>query len=108
MTKLNKQYAVVTVVGQFRHRYVIPMDELQALNPDVPVDPKWALDSVTCQDVEEFSQKFLGEVIVDHTILEEDEILHLFDEDNDYLSGWSTDKKLSHIRNWRSRAGADK
>ena len=105
---LSKQYAVVTVIGQFRSRYAIPMDELQAFNPDTPVDPKWALDSVTCQEVEEFSQKFLGEVIIDHAVLEEAEILELFDADNDYLSGWSTEQKLAHIRKCVSRAGVDK
>lgn len=99
--ELDKQYAVVTVVSQFRHRYVIPMDELQALNPDAPVDPKWALDSVTCQDVKEFSQKYLGEVIIDHAIFDETEILEVFNEDNDYLSGWGTEQKLKFIRDWR-------
>ena len=103
MTDLSKQYAVVTVVSQFRIRYAIPMDELQSLNPNMPVDSKWALDSVTCQEVEEFSQEHLGETIVDHVVLEESEILTLFDKDNDYLSGWSTEQKLAHIRKWQSR-----
>ena len=106
--ELDKQYVVVTAIGQFRHRYVIPMDELQALNPNAPVDPKWALDSVTCQEVEEFSQQYLGEVIIDHDVVGETEILEIFDADNDYLSGWSTEKKLQHIRNWHSRAGDTK
>lgn len=103
MTELNKQYAVVTVIAQFRHRYVIPMDELQACNPVAPVDPKWALDNVTCEEVEEFSQKYLGETIIDHVVLDEAEILEVFDEDNDYLSGWPVEQKLAHIRKWRSR-----
>lgn len=102
--ELDKQYVVVTVVGQFRSRYAIPMDDLQAFNPAVPVDPKWALDSVTCQEVEEFSQEHLGETIIDHAVLEEAEILKLFDADNDYLSGWPTEQKLAHIRKWQSRA----
>jgi hypothetical protein len=101
--ELDKKYVVVTVIGQFRIRYAIPMDELQALNPDMPVDPKWALDSVTCQEVEEFSQEHLGETIIDHAVLEEAEILKLFDTDNKYLSGWPTEQKLAHIRKWRSR-----
>lgn len=101
--ELDKQYVVVTVVSQFRTRYAIPMDNLQAFNPAVPVDPKWALDSVTCQEVEEFSQEHLGETIIDHAVLEEAEILKLFDTDNNYLSGWPIEQKLAHIRKWRSR-----
>lgn len=103
MTDLSKQYAVVTVVSQFRIRYAIPMDELQALNPDMPVDPKWALDSVTCQEIEEFSQEHLGETIIDHAVVDEAEILTVFDNDNAYLSKWPTEQKLAHIRKWRSR-----
>lgn len=101
--ELNKQYVIVTAVSQFRLRYVIPMDALQALNPNVQVDPLWALDSVTCGDVEEFSQEHMGETILDHRVVGEDEILEIFDKENHYLSGWGTDEKLRHIRNWQSK-----
>jgi hypothetical protein len=82
-------------------RYVVPVDDLQALNPDHPVDPKWALDSVTCEEVEEFSQKWLGEQIVDYDVVDQDQLIELFDRDNDYLSQWTTEQKIDYIRKWQ-------
>ena len=84
-------------MATFKHRYVIPMSELQASNPDVPAEASWALDAVTMNEVEEFSQKFLGEHIVDAKVMDQEQILQLFDGDNDYLKSWSTDQKLQHI-----------
>jgi hypothetical protein len=98
---MEKKYVVVTALAQYRMRYAIPMDELQKLNPAAPVDPAWALDSVTCNDVKEFSQLWLGETIVDHEVVSEQKILEKFDSDNDYQAGWSTEKKLEYINNWR-------
>lgn len=101
MEDLNKKYVVVTTVASYRVRYAIPMDELQALNTDHPVEPTWALDSVTCEEVSEFSQEWLGEHIVDHLVVDEDQILELFDKDNAYLKDWSKEQKLSLIRHWQ-------
>lgn len=97
------KYAVVTAISQFRIRYAIPMDQLQMLNTDAPVELQWAEDCVTCDEVEQFSQKHLGETIVDTVEMNEEEILKLFDIDNDYLSGWTQEKKLEHIKKWKSR-----
>lgn len=100
---MNDKYVVVTATSTHRMRYVVPMDELQKMNEDYIVDLKWALDLVTCEDVEEFSQMHLGEQIVDCYEMNEDEILDLFDKDNDYLKEWSKEQKIKHIRDWRAR-----
>ena len=97
MTKENEQYVVVTTVCTFRHRYVVPMSELQACNPSMPAEAEWALDAVTMEEVEEFSQKHLGEHIVDAQIMEQDQVLTLFDADNDYLKDWSKEQKIASI-----------
>ncbi len=102
----DNKYVVVNALTQYRMRYVIPLDELQKLNPDHPVDPKWALDSVTCEDVEEFSQLWLGETIIDHEVVSEERILEMFDTDHEYLVNMDTDRKLSIIRNWKSKLKA--
>ena len=94
----DEQYVVVTALSQFKIRYVVPMSELQKENPDAPVDPKWALDGVTCQDYEEFSQEHLGEVITDWCVEDEEQILERFDRENDYLAGWTKEQKLNNIR----------
>ena len=98
---MSEQYVVVTTVQTFRHRYVVPMSELQKMNEDYQVDPKWALDAVTMQEVKEFSQHHIGEQITDMFVMGEDEIVDLFDKDNDYASGWTRDYKLAFIQNWK-------
>tara|TARA_R100000951_G_scaffold104975_1_gene98476 strand:+ start:451 stop:720 length:270 start_codon:yes stop_codon:yes gene_type:complete len=79
-------------------RYAISMEELQKKNTASVVDPEWALDCVTCEEVEEFSQLYLGEQIIEHKVVDEEELLRIFDKDNDYLKDWSSDFKIEHIR----------
>ncbi len=40
----------------------------------------------------------MGEYIADTTTMNEDEMLELFDKDNDYLRGWDKDRKVKWIR----------
>jgi hypothetical protein len=80
------------------------MEDLQNLNTNAKVELAWAADSVTCNEVEEFSQLWLGEQIIDVQELNEEQILELFDKDNDYLKSWSRDQKLNHIKNWVARS----
>lgn len=97
----REKYVVVTATSTHRIRYAIPLSELQLLNTDFPVDPAWAMDSVVSEDVEEFSQKWLGEQIVDHTVLDEDQIIELFDCDNAYLKHWTREQKIARIFCWQ-------
>jgi len=94
----DEQYVVVTTISQFKIRYAVPLSELQKENELAPVDPKWALDGVTCQEYEEFSQEHLGEVITDWCVDNEEQILERFDRENDYLAGWTKEQKLKNIR----------
>lgn len=96
---MNDEYAVVTTIQTFRHRYVVPINKLQEQNPEQEVNPKWALDSVTMEEVKEFSQLHLGEQILDFQLVNQEEVLGLFDEDNSYLSSWSEEQKLDWINN---------
>lgn len=105
---MEDKYVVVDTISSFRIRYVVPMSKLQQENTDKPVDPEWALDAVTCDEVKEFSQKHLGYQIVDHNVVAESEILKTFDKDNDYLSSWTEDKKLEWIHDcWDSFTGSE-
>ena len=99
--KKQPEYVVVTCISSFRQRYVIPVDELQKLNPDAPVDPSWALDEVTMQNVKEFSQRHVGEQIIDAQVVKEKEVLQFFNADNDYLSSWDEEFKLAWIKSWK-------
>jgi hypothetical protein len=103
----DERYVVVTAVSTHRMRYCVPVSELQKLNTDVDImnDPvkqiEWANDSVTMEEVKEFSQSHLGEQILDTFILDEERVLQLFDRDNDYLKEWTKEQKLKHIHNWK-------
>jgi hypothetical protein len=99
---MKSEYVVVTAISSFRIRYVMHKDDLRALNTEIdPSDSQlveWAKDTVTCEEVEEFSQMHLAENIIDSELIDEDRMLELFDSDNDYLSKWERDKKIAFVR----------
>jgi hypothetical protein len=95
---LNKKYAVVTTVSSFYHYYVVPLDQLQALNTEVPVDKQWLEDMIVCEEVEELSQKHIGEQILESYIVDEDKMIEMFDSNNSYLAGWSREQKIDYVR----------
>lgn len=85
VTKKETEFVLVEALSQYRMRYVV----------EVPKGKKeWAADTVTCEEVEEFSQLHLGEVILSTSVLSRDEVLALCDEDNQYASSWSEEKKI--------------
>lgn len=95
----DKQYVIVTTTSTHRIRYCVPLDDLR--DHDGTVDPKWAMDSVTMQEVKEFSQDWLGEQIIDYQVVDINGMLDQFDKDNDYLKGWSLEQKLSWVNDWK-------
>ncbi len=83
-TTTETELVLVECVSSFRMRYLV----------EVPKGRKdWALDTVTCEEGKEFSQKFIGENIVSHRVVDHDEAINLCDEDNDYCANWSESKK---------------
>lgn len=100
----TKKYVIVTAISSHRMRYCIPVDELQKLNTDVPVEGneiEWAQDCVAMQEIKEFSQMHIGEQIIDGEIVSEEKMLEIFDRDNDYLNSWTKDYKVHWVRNWK-------
>jgi hypothetical protein len=87
-TKANsgdKVWVMVECVSTFRERYMI----------EAPKDhPEYALDDVTMERPKEFSQKWLGETIVSHRVMTEDEAIVLCDIDNDYTQDWTREQKI--------------
>lgn len=75
---------MVDSISMFRMRYVVEVDE-----------PEHALDTVTMGEAKEFSQQFLDEVIVSHRVVSKEEALKQYDQDNDYLKGWSEEQKIN-------------
>lgn len=92
------KYAMVTTISTFHHRYIVPIDQLQELNPDAEANAHWLTDSVVCEEVEEFSQKWLGEQIISVSEVDDEEALRLFDEENQYLKDWTKEQKLNYMQ----------
>ena len=88
---MTKRYASFTTVSIFKHRYVVEMGENDKLEN--------LADLVTCEQLEEFSQNHIDELIVDSDILSEEEMLKLFRKENSYLASW-TDK---YVLDWVKR-----
>ena len=82
----DKVWVMVDAVSQFRMRYMV---EVPASNPE------WALDTVTMTEAKEFSQEWLGETIVSHRVISQEEALKLCDVDNDYCSEWNEEQKIN-------------
>ena len=99
---MSKDYIVVTCISSFRMRYVMHKDDLTKKHGTAI---EWAEDTVTQENCEEFSQKHMGEYITDTTTMNEDEMLELFDKDNDYLRGWGKERKVEWIRNTITKTG---
>jgi hypothetical protein len=79
------EWVLVETVETVRMRYMV----------QVPKGNKdYALDTVIMREAKEFSQKYLDEVIVSHRVVNEDEILTMCDEDNEYCREWTDEKKI--------------
>ena len=96
---MSKKYAVVKTIQTFTHTYVIAEDRLQELNPDSPVELGWADDCVTCEQIGELSQKFIGESIIESKWAPEEEVLNYFSEhpELEYLADLADEQKLTYL-----------
>lgn len=83
------KYVLVDAFSSYRMRYAVGVPD------DLPDDKakEWAMDSVTCEEVEEFSQFHIGEQISSTRIMDEKEYIRQYNEDNDYLTSWNDDMK---------------
>lgn len=91
MKKMEKELVMVECISTFLMRYVV----------EVPKGKKeWAMDTVVMNDAEEFSQEHIGEQIISHRVIDEDEYLRMFNEDNDYLKSWDNEQKFRFINRW--------
>ena len=81
----EKVWVMVDTVFTYRMRYCV----------EAPADhPEYALDDVSMETSKEFSQLPLGEQIVSHRVVTEEEALAICDIDNDYCRNWADDQKI--------------
>lgn len=93
MSKSETELVLVECVSTFRMRYMVEVPKGKA---------EWALDTVTMNEADEFSQEHLGEQIVSHRVVTEDEAIALCDVDNHYCKEWAREKKLeTFVTEWK-------
>jgi len=83
--KIKKEFVLVECISMFRQRYVVEVPAGKA---------EWALDTVVMQEAKEFSQAHIGENIVSHRVMSEEQVLALCSIDNDYANSWNDKLKL--------------
>ena len=90
--KTETQLVLVECVSTFRNRYMVEVP----IGVDDQGNDKslWALDTVTMNEAQEFSQEYLGEQIVSHRVVSKEEALAMCDVDNHYAKDWSEEKKI--------------
>ena len=93
------KYVLVETISQYRMRYVIEVPDDHNDGEHPCTTKQWAEDSVTMEEMKEFSQQWLGEVITSSRELTRDQVLELVNEDNDYCNGkygnpWSDEQKI--------------
>jgi len=92
--KLNKgtEWVLVDALSQYRMRYLVEV-------PKGKTD--YALDTVSWEEAKEFDQLWLGENILSHRTITEQEALALFRSENDYFASWDDDIiKKNHFTFW--------
>jgi bifunctional DNA-binding transcriptional regulator/antitoxin component of YhaV-PrlF toxin-antitoxin module len=83
------EVVLVEAIQQTRMRYLVNVPKGKA---------EYALDTVTLQEADEFSQEDLGEIIVSHRVINDTEILELFTTDRPYYTNMTDAEKLRETR----------
>jgi len=86
-----KKY-LVEVISQHLVRYVVEAREESDAQDEVVMN----MDQYN-EDWKEFSQRHLGDTILSTREVDEEEIIGIFDRDNDYLATFPRENKLSLI-----------
>jgi len=84
--KNETEWVMVETISIFRERYMVEVPKGKA---------DWALDTVTMNEAKEFSQKHLGETIVSHRVISEEDAFELCDNENDYAKNWNKEMKMN-------------
>ena len=91
---------LVETVSQYRMRYVIEVPDDHNDGMYECSARQWAEDTVTMEEMKEFSQLWIGETITSSREVSREEVLTLCNEDNDYCNGkygepWSDEQKIT-------------
>jgi hypothetical protein len=89
------KYVLVETISQFRERYVIEVPDDHNEKEYPCTAEQWAEDTVTMEEMTEFSQHWLGETILSSREISKEEIISLCDIDNDYCKTWNEEQKMN-------------
>lgn len=88
------KFVVVDTIAQYRMRYIIEVPDNHN-DGEYPCDAEtWAADTVTSEEMREFSQLWLGETITSTREIAKEEIIPMCDKENDYCKSWSDEQKM--------------
>jgi len=73
----------VSTVSTFHHTYLVAQ-------PD-EANPASCQDSVTCEEVEDFTQKYLGEVVIEYKEVTDEEIM-VDVKEHSFLDSWTLEE----------------
>jgi hypothetical protein len=91
------KYVLVETVLQYRMRYVIEVPDNHNEGEYPCTAEQWAADTVTSEEMKEFSQLYIGETILSTREIAKEEIIQLCDKDNDYLKTWTEEQKMNLV-----------
>jgi hypothetical protein len=77
---------LVEALSQYRMVYVIDTEKKE-----------WSEDTVHMQEAGEFGQMYLGEMVVSSREIDDDEVIRVHDELNEYLVHWTREQKLARV-----------
>jgi hypothetical protein len=91
------KFVLVETLSQYRMRYVIEVPDDHNERECPCSATTWAEDTVTMEQMKEFSQKWIGETILSSREIDKQEIIPLCDEDNEYLRSWTKKQKMGLV-----------
>lgn len=84
-----KKLVLIEALSSHRMRYAVEVED----------DIDHALDTHTMNELDDYelSQEHMGEFVLSHREITQEEYLKIFDQDNDYLKDWTEAQKLARI-----------
>jgi hypothetical protein len=88
------KFVLVDALAQYRMRYIIEVPDDHNDKEYPCTATQWAEDTVTMEEMKEFSQLYLGETILSSREIAKEEIIPMCDKENDYCKSWEDDQKM--------------
>jgi hypothetical protein len=88
------KFVLVDTISQYRMRYIIEVPDNHNENEYPCSAEQWAMDTVTAEEMKEFSQFWIGESIFSTREIAKEEIIPLCDKENSYCQSWDDEKKM--------------